>query len=574
MNVCSVDNLSVNLLKDLFFSFFFNDTATTEIYTLSLHDALPIYIEGNKEKILRYYKKAIDKGADLAVFPELTLSGYPPLDLIEKKEFREAVIIASGEIAKQTGDVGLLFGSISEDYDDIGTGIYNSAFLCYDSKVKFIQQKTLIPNYDVFDEVRYFESAKDVFVHEFKGEKLGISICEDIWNDSDYWKERLYEKDPIQTLVDKGTTLLINISASPYSYGRRSVRHSMLSTLTKDDKLPLAYVSCVGAQTDLIFDGGSMCFNSKGELQLLGKRYNEDFFIFDTKTEYPPVLNYEGSFEEEILEALILGLQDYALKTKFNKALVGLSGGIDSALVTYIAVQAFGKENVHVLLMPSEYSSEGSLTHSKKLINNLGISWNNVSIQPVFDKALEALSPLFKDTPTDVTEENMQARIRGFYLMAYSNKFGHLLCTTGNKSEMAVGYATLYGDMCGALAVIADVYKTQVYKIADYINRKVEVIPQEIIDKPPSAELRPDQKDQDSLPPYELLDKILKMYLEDSKEINEITEIIGQPGIVKRVLRLVDLNEFKRKQAAPVLRVTNKAFGYGRRFPIVQGWIK
>ena len=468
----------------------------------------------------------------------------------------------------------MLFGSISEDYDDIGTGIYNSAFLCYDSKVKFIQQKTLIPNYDVFDEVRYFESAKDVFVHKFKGEKLGISICEDIWNDSDYWKERLYEKDPIQTLVDKGTTLLINISASPYSYGRRSVRHSMLSTLTKDDKLPLAYVSCVGAQTDLIFDGGSMCFNSKGELQLLGKRYNEDFFIFDTKTEYPPVLNYEGSFEEEILEALILGLQDYALKTKFNKALVGLSGGIDSALVTYIAVQAFGKENVHVLLMPSEYSSEGSLTHSKKLINNLGISWNNVSIQPVFDKALEALSPLFKDTPTDVTEENMQARIRGFYLMAYSNKFGHLLCTTGNKSEMAVGYATLYGDMCGALAVIADVYKTQVYKIADYINRKVEVIPQEIIDKPPSAELRPDQKDQDSLPPYELLDKILKMYLEDSKEINEITEIIGQPGIVKRVLRLVDLNEFKRKQAAPVLRVTNKAFGYGRRFPIVQGWRK
>ena len=531
-------------------------------------------IEGNKEKILKYYKKAIDKGADLAVFPELTLSGYPPLDLIEKKEFREAVIIASGEIAKQTSDVGLLFGSISEDYDDIGTGIYNSAFLCYNGKVKFIQQKTLIPNYDVFDEVRYFESAKDVFVHEFKGEKLGISICEDIWNDSDYWKERLYEKDPIQTLVDKGTTLLINISASPYSYGRRSVRHSMLSTLTKDDKLPLAYVSCVGAQTDLIFDGGSMCFNSNGELQLLGKRYEEDFFIFDTKAEYPIVLNYENSFEEEILEALILGLQDYALKTKFNKALVGLSGGIDSALVTYIAVQAFGKENVHVLLMPSKYSSEGSLTHSKKLINSLGISWNNVSIQPVFDKALEELNPLFKDTPMDVTEENMQARIRGFYLMAYSNKFGHLLCTTGNKSEMAVGYATLYGDMCGSLAVIADVYKTQVYKIANYINRKVEVIPQEIIDKPPSAELRRDQKDQDSLPPYELLDKILKMYLEDSKEINEITEIIGQPEIVKSILKLVDLNEFKRKQAAPVLRVTNKAFGYGRRFPIVQGWRK
>ncbi len=530
-------------------------------------------IEGNKEKILAYYDKSIKAGADLAVFPELSLCGYPPLDLVEKNEFREAITAASEEIARRSKDVGILFGTITEDYEDnIGTGIYNSAMLCYDGEIQFVQQKTLIPNYDVFDEVRYFESAKDVFTHEFRGEALGISICEDIWNDADYWKDRLYEKDPVQTLIDKGATLLINISASPYSYGRRTIRYNMLSVLTKDSKLPLAYVSCVGAQTDLIFDGGSLCFNGNGELQLLGKTYEEDFFIFDTDKRYEAINEYEKSFEEEVHAALILGLKDYAKKTGFKKALVGLSGGIDSALVTYLAVQAFGSENVHVLLMPSKYSSEGSIKDSKKLIDNLGISWNNVSIQPVFDKALEMLTPLFDNRPPDVTEENMQARIRGMYLMSLSNKFGYLLCTTGNKSEMAVGYATLYGDMCGALAVIGDVYKTQVYDLAKFINRNGEIIPEEIIEKPPSAELRPDQKDQDTLPPYEVLDEILKLYLEDSKEIKEITEIIGDKDLVYKVLRMVDLNEFKRKQAAPVLRVSKKAFGYGRRFPIVQGW--
>ncbi len=530
-------------------------------------------IEGNKNKILEYYEKSIQAGADLAVFPELSLCGYPPLDLVEKNEFREAITAASEEIARKSKDVGILFGTITEDYEDnIGTGIYNSAMLCYDGEIQFVQQKTLIPNYDVFDEVRYFESAKDVYVHKFKGETLGISICEDIWNDADYWKDRLYDKDPVQTLIDKGATLLINISASPYSYGRRTIRYNMLSVLTKDSKLPLAYVSCVGAQTDLIFDGGSLCFNGSGELQMLGKTYEEDFFVFDSAKEYEEIKKYEKSFEEEVHEALILGLKDYAGKTGFKRALVGLSGGIDSALVTYLAVKAFGSDNVHVLLMPSEYSSEGSVKDSKKLIDNLGISWNNVSIQPVFEKALEMLTPLFGNRPPDVTEENMQARIRGMYLMSLSNKFGYLLCTTGNKSEMAVGYATLYGDMCGALAVIGDVYKTQVYKLAKFINRNGEIIPNEIITKPPSAELRPDQKDQDTLPPYEILDEILKLYLEESKEIKEITEIVGDKDLVYKVLRMVDMNEFKRKQAAPVLRVSKKAFGYGRRFPIVQGW--
>jgi len=346
----------------------------------------------------------------------------------------------------------------------------------------------------------------------------------------------------------------------------------MLSTLTKTNQLPLAYVCVVGAQTDLIFDGASMCFNSKGELELMGKAYEEDFFIYDTEKKYEPIVDVEASYEEEVLNALTLGLKDYLAKTGFKKVIVGLSGGIDSALVTYIAVNAVGKENVHVVMMPSKFSSEGSIKDSEKLIRNLGISSDKISIEPVFEKILEVLSPAFAGKPADVTEENIQARIRGLYLMALSNKFNYLLCTTGNKSEMAVGYATLYGDMSGALGVIADVYKTGVYKIANYINREKEIIPIEIIQKAPSAELRFDQKDEDSLPPYDLLDRILKGYLEEYKEYSEIVEEIGHPEIVKKVLTLVDRNEFKRKQAAPSLRVTTKSFGYGRRFPIVQKW--
>jgi NAD+ synthetase len=307
---------------------------------------------------------------------------------------------------------------------------------------------------------------------------------------------------------------------------------------------------------------------------MIGKRYTEDYLIFDTEKSYESPESIEESFEEEVLESLILGLRDYAYKTGFKKGLVGLSGGIDSAIVTYIAARAFGSENVHVLLMPSEYSSSGSIEDSLKLIKKLGISYEEISIQPVFEKVLETFKSSFEGTGTGITEENIQSRIRGLFLMATSNKFGYLLCTTGNKSEYAVGYATLYGDMCGALGVIADVYKTQVYDIAGYINRNEEIIPEEIINKPPSAELKPDQKDQDSLPPYEVLDRILKMYLEEYKEFNEISNEVGDPEVVKKVLRLVDLNEFKRKQAAPALRVTIKAFGYGRRYPIVQGWRK
>ncbi|MGD8781777.1 MAG: NAD+ synthase [Ignavibacteria bacterium] len=529
-------------------------------------------IEGNKKKIAEGYERGVREGADLVIFPELAICGYPPLDLVEKKEFREAVNSASKELASLTNGAGLIFGAITEKMEDVGTGVYNSAVLCYDGKIQFVQDKTLLPNYDVFDEVRYFERAKEVYVYEFKGEKLGISICEDIWNDDDYWKHRLYERDPVRDLVEKGAALLINISASPWNYGRREIRKEMLSTLTKNDKLPLVYVCCTGVQTDLIFDGGSMCFDKEGRLCLLGKTYEEDFFVFDTNKNYEEIENVSGSYEEEVLKGLIYGLKDYAGKTGFKKALVGLSGGIDSALVTYIAVRAFGKENVHVIMMPSEYSSEGSIKDSEKLISNLCIKSYNISIQPVFEKVKEMLTPIFNGKEEDVAEENIQSRIRGLYLMGVSNKFNLMLCTTGNKSEMAVGYATLYGDMSGALGIIADVYKTEVYKIARFINREKEIIPNEIITKAPSAELRPDQTDQDSLPPYDLLDKILKMYLEEYKEFNEINKEIHDEETVRKVLSLVDKNEFKRKQAAPALRVTTKAFGYGRRFPIVQKW--
>jgi NAD+ synthetase len=529
-------------------------------------------LEFNKKKILEHYFKGVQDGADLVICPELSLPGYTPQDLVEKEEFRNAVNVVTEQIAECTNKVGLIFGTITEEFDNVGTGLYNSAVLCYNGKVQFIQKKTLLPNYDVFDEVRYFESAKEVCVHKFNGVKLGISICEDIWNDSDYWKKRRYAVDPVQRLVDKGAELLINISASPYAYGKREQRRQMLSVLTKTDNLPLVYACCAGAQTDLIFDGGSMCFDKYGELKKLGKTFEEDYFIFDTEENYDSINKVEENFEEEVLKALIFGVKEYASKTGFKKALLGLSGGIDSALVAYIAVKALGNENVHAVLMPSKYSSEGSIKDSLKLINKLNISYDTLSIQPVFDTVLNVLKDKFEGTEPNIAEENIQSRTRGLYLMALSNKFNYLLCTTGNKSEIAVGYATLYGDMCGALAVIGDIYKTQVYKLANYINKDEEIIPIEIIEKAPSAELRPNQTDQDSLPPYDLLDKIITLYLEQYKELKEIVKEVGNEEIVKKTLRLVDLNEFKRKQAAPVLRVSTKAFGYGRRFPIVHGW--
>lgn len=531
-------------------------------------------IDNNKAKIIKGYEKGVADGADLVIFPELSLLGYPPLDLIEKKEFRNKVIKATEEIASKTGNTGLLFGSITEDDDNIGTDVHNSAVLCYKGKIQFVQHKSLIPNYDVFDEMRYFDSAKEIFIHEFKGEKLGISICEDIWNDADYWHVRRYKDDPVNKLIKKGATVLINISASPYAYGKRKSRKEMLSVLVKDNKVPLAYVCCAGAQTDLIFDGASMCFDSEGELVCLGEAFSEDYFIFETKESYHPIHETEGSFEEEVLNALIYGVKEYFRKQGFKEALIGLSGGLDSAIVTYIATQALGKKNVHVVMMPSIFSSRGSKKDAQKLINVLDVSSNIVSIKSPFTTVMKSLSPVFRKKRGDVTEENLQARLRGLLLMAISNKFGYLLLATSNKSEMAMGYCTLYGDMCGGLAVIADVYKTDVYRLAHYINRKQEIIPYEIIKKAPSAELKENQKDEDTLPPYKVLDPILKMYLEENKEFNEIAEVMENKNLVKKILSMIDKNEYKRFQAPPALRVSTKAFGYGRRFPIVQAWRK
>lgn len=530
-------------------------------------------IDGNKKEILQLYQKATDRGADLAVFPELSLLGYPPLDLVEKREFRDYVVRASLEIAEATNNsTAIIFGSLHQDDDNIGTNIFNSAWFCHSKKVQLIQHKTLIPNYDVFDEMRYFESAKETYVIEFKGRKLGISICEDIWNDKDYWKIRLYPEDPIEKLIKKGADLLINISASPYSFGKRNEKHIMLSEIAKKYRTELVYTSCAGAQTDLIFDGASMCYNKNGQLIKLGAFYKEDFFIVDTESKAQQPHQIEREFAAEIHDALIWGISDYCRKLNFKKAIIGLSGGIDSALVTYLAVKALGAENVLAVLMPSKFSSRGSIEDSVKLAEKLKINYKTISIEPVFNTVTGVLEPVFEGKEPDVTEENLQSRIRGLYLMALSNKFGYLLLTTGNKSEIATGYATLYGDMCGALAVIGDVYKTDVYRLCNYINRDEEIIPVEIIRKEPSAELRHNQKDSDSLPVYDTLDKILRMYLEENKEWQEIGELMGDSQLVRGVLTMVDKNEFKRKQAAPVLRVSYKAFGYGRRYPIVQKW--
>ncbi len=532
-------------------------------------------LQYNKRKIIEYYEKAVDEKVDLVLFPELALTGYTPRDLIEKKEFRKKTAQIANEIASVTNaETAIVFGSITEKDETVGTGVYNSAILAYDGKIRFVQDKTLLPNYDVFDERRYFESAKSVSVFEYKGEKLGISICEDIWNDGDYWKRRRYESDPVEDLIELGATLLINISASPYAYGRRKERYDMLSLLTKTNALPLAYVCTVGAQTDLIFDGASMCFNEKGELVHLGKTYAEDFIVFDTDKNYAPILEFEKSFEEEAFNAIVFGLREYMWKTGFKEVVLGLSGGIDSAVVAAIATEAVGKENVHAIMLPSKISSKGSVEDAKKLIDNLGIKSGLLSIAESVAAIEKTLEPFFAGTRPGVAEENVQARTRGLLLMALANKFNWLLLATGNKSELSVGYATLYGDMNGALEVIGDVYKTEVYKIAEYINREKEIIPREIITKPPSAELKPGQVDQDTLPPYDKLDAVLHKYLEEYKEYEEIVAELGEPELVAKILRMVDLNEYKRFQSAPVLRVSTKAFGYGRRFPIVQGWRK
>jgi len=531
-------------------------------------------IEGNFKKIKNFYEKALQFRVDLCVFPELSLLGYNPQDLLEKKEFRRKCFDYNEKLAQISREVPLLFGSIMEENDEIGIHLYNCAFVARDGKIEYAYKKVLLPYYDVFDEVRYFKSGKENSLYEFNYKKIGISICEDIWNDKDYFKMRRYHADPIEEQIKNGAELLINISASPYYYGKRSERMELLRLISKKSGAPLVYCSLVGANVDLIFDGGSMCIDKFGEIVKAGKFYDEDFIIFDTDETSNQEIIIERTFEEEIYEAICFGVKQYAKQTGFSKAVLGLSGGIDSAVVCCIAANVFGKENVMPVLLPSMYSSKGSVDDAIKLCENLGLKFNIIQITDSYYEIIKSLKPIFKNLPEDTTEENIQSRIRGLILMAISNKFNAMLLSCGNKSELAVGYATLYGDMCGALEPIGDVYKTDVYRLANYINRKEEIIPKEILVKAPSAELKPGQKDQDTLPDYEILDKILKLYIEKNLDYKDIVEIIGDSELAKKILSMIDAYEFKRKQAPPVLKVSPKAFGTGRRFSMISQWRK
>lgn len=529
-------------------------------------------LEGNFQKIIDKIHSAKEVGADLVVFPELSLLGYPPLDLLDKKSFIDEAISYHQKIAEHSKDIGVIFGSVVRIEDQVGTNLFNSAIFCFDGEIKSIHYKSLLPNYDVFDEVRYFEPSPEIKLLEFKGKKFGITICEDAWNDKDFWVHRKYEFDPVEEVVKLGAEFIVNISASPFSAGKEKIRTEMFSSIAKKHQRTVLFVNQVGANTDLIFDGGAKVFDSNGNLILASNRFEESFVLFNTEENYEK-LNYSFSEDvEDIYRALILGIKDYCQKTGFKKVVLGLSGGIDSALVAVLAKEALGPENVLCVMMPSQYSSEGSIKDSEKLVNKIGVRSTILPIQNLFEEFKKTLSKEFRDLPEDVTEENLQSRIRGTLLMALSNKFGYLLLATGNKSELATGYATLYGDMCGGLAPISDVYKTKVYELAKFINRQEEIIPIEIINKVPSAELRPNQTDQDTLPPYDVLDEILYYYIEEAKEVDEIVEAGFDRELVQKVLKMVDRAEYKRKQAAPGLKVTNKAFGSGRRFPIVQRW--
>lgn len=533
--------------------------------------------KGNTAHILDYAKRAAESGADLAVFPELAIPGYPPQDLLEDDNFLSHCRHSLDMIAQATAQPGMpaiLCGTALASTTNPGKRARNVAALCHDGKVQFIQQKMLLPFYDVFDEQRYFQPAESQSLVEFRGEVLAITICEDAWNDKDFWPERLYANDPVErlltsTLSGRKPTLLLNISASPYWEGKQQVRRSMIGAIAKRHGIPAAMSAQVGGNDSLLFDGASFVVNREGETVAAAKSFAEDLLLFDTtpgssQTVAPIVDGIEATWQ-----ALAMGIRDYVRKCGFSKVLIALSGGIDSAVVAALAVDAVDKENVMGIGMPSEYSSSGSVDDAVALAKNLGIQCEIIAIRETFNAMDKALEPLFAGTPFGLAEENMQARIRGVLLMSVSNKFGHLVLTTGNKSEMSVGYCTLYGDMVGALAVIGDVWKTKVYQLAHYANREREVIPQNTITKPPSAELRPDQKDTDSLPPYEVLDPILQAYVE---RYESAEEIVTSQGVdrerVEQVLRLVERSEYKRQQAAPVLKVTAKSFGTGRRFPL------
>jgi NAD+ synthase (glutamine-hydrolysing) len=538
---------------------------------------------GNTKKILEYAARAHEVGAALVMFPELAVCGYPPADFLEKSSFIARAEQAVAEIAAWTAEGGrpaILCGTVMPTLSSVGKRVRNVAVLLRDGQVSFVQQKMLLPFYDVFDEQRYFEPSVEQALTVLDGRPLAITICEDAWNDKGYWPRPMYQVDPVEALMAKWggqpdelagrERIILNISASPYWQGKPQVRQKMLAALAERHGAYVAMVNQVGGNDGLVFDGSSLVIGPKGRVLARGSLFTEDLVIFDmagTVATSPKAPELDET--AEVWKALVLGTRDYVRKCGFTKALVGLSGGIDSALVAAIAVEALGAENVLGVGMPSEYSSLGSIEDARALAKNLGVRFELLPVHDVFGQYQQALKPLFEGTPFGLAEENLQARIRGSLLMALANKFGSLVLTTGNKSEMSTGYCTLYGDMVGALAVIGDVMKTKVYALSRYVNRKREVIPWATIEKPPSAELRPEQRDTDSLPPYEVLDPILEAYVERYCSAEQIAEEQGvDVGLVRSVLQLVERSEYKRQQAAPVLKVTKKTFGTGRRFPI------
>lgn len=531
--------------------------------------------ESNTDKIIRAIAEAKNQQAQLIIFSELSVCGYPPHDLLEFKDFIDASNRAVEKIREATDDIAVIIGAPTINPNPRGKKLYNSAYFIKNKKIEQIVHKTLLPTYDIFDEYRYFEPNKEFKIIEFMEQRIALTICEDLWDEqpvnNPFARGTLYETAPMDELIKQRPDIIINVAASPFAHNRQEAKRSIFTGKAKKHQLPVFYVNQVGAHTELTFDGASLAVNSKGDIVSQLNLFKEDLAVFDTTEieKQPPLQELKNYYIAEIHDALIMGIRDYFQKMGFKKATLGLSGGIDSAVTLAIAEKALGAENIRVLLMPSKYSSDHSIEDAVQLAKNLNIHYEIVNIQPMVDSFDKSLVSIFDNLPMDITEENIQARVRGTLLMAISNKFGHILLNTSNKSEAAVGYGTLYGDMNGGLSVLGDVYKSDVFALAKYINRDKEIIPKNTIVKPPSAELRPDQKDTDSLPEYELLDDILFKYIEQQLSASEIIEQIGHADVVKRVLKLVNTNEYKRYQTPPIIRVSTKAFGPGRKMPLV-----